>query len=325
MDQNNEIKSPRVSVVIPVYNTEAYVEEAVRSIMNQTLKDIEIIIIDDGSTDNSSSIIAEISKEDSRINIYSQNNCGLSLTRNRGIEYALGEYIYFMDSDDLLDPNALKTCYMLATERNLDFVFFDSVSFSDEGIASSDSTYFRSFLFDEDKVYTGLDMLNRMLDSNIYRASACLNFINHKFLNKYELRFFPGIIHEDELFTSQLYLFAKRVSCIKETFYKRRLRSESIMTKKFSTPNIEGYLTVVGKLKLLSKKEVTFRATVDRLISYILNPAIYNSKELSLIHRLKVFIFCIEHQLVQYLEIKNIFVLLFPFLVTLKGILKRKG
>lgn len=325
MDQNNEIKSPRVSVVIPVYNTEAYVEEAVRSIMNQTLKDIEIIIIDDGSTDNSSSIIAEISEEDSRINIYSQNNCGLSLTRNRGIEYALGEYIYFMDSDDVLDPNALKTCYMLAIERNLDFVFFDSVSFSDEGIALSDSTYFRSFLFDEDKVYTGLDMLNRMLDSNIYRASVCLNFINHKFLKKYKLRFFPGIIHEDELFTSQLYLFANRVSCIKETFYKRRLRSESIMTKKFSTPNIEGYLTVVGELKLLSKKEVTFRATVDRLISYILNSAIYNSKELSLIHRLKVFVFCLEHQLVQYLEIKNIFVLLFPFLVTLKGILKRKG
>lgn len=325
MDQNNEIKSPRVSVIIPVYNTEAYVEEAVRSIMNQTMKDIQIIIIDDGSTDNSSSIIAEISEGDSRISIYSQNNCGPSLTRNRGIEYALGEYIYFMDSDDVLDPNALETCYMLAIERNLDFVFFDSVSFSEEGIASSDSTYFRSFLFDEDKVYTGLDMLNQMLDSNIYRASACLNLINHKFLKKYKLRFFPGIIHEDELFTVQLYLFADRVSCIKETFYKRRLRSESIMTKKFSTPNIEGYLTVVGELKLLSKKEVTFRATLDRLISYILNPAIYNSKELSLIHRLKVFVFCIDHQLVQYLEIKNIFVLLFPFLVTLKGILKRKS
>lgn len=323
MDKNRSEINPKVSVVIPVYNTEAYLEEAVRSIMNQTLKEIEIIIIDDGSTDNSSSIIAKVSNEDSRIHAYTQSNCGLSMTRNRGIDNASGEYIYFMDSDDVLDPIALKTCFLLATNRNLDFVFFDAISFSEMGFHSSDSTYFRTFLFNENKVYTGVEMLNRMLTNNIYRASACLNLINAKFLHNYKLRFFPGIIHEDELFTSQLYLYAQRVSCVKEVFFKRRLRSRSIMNTEFSFPNIEGYLTVAGELKQLSKKNVTFKNTINILLSYILNPAIYNSRNLSVRQRIGIFMYCIQHQFLHFLKLKNIFVMLFPFLVKLKGAFKR--
>ena len=89
-----------VSVIIPVYNTEEFVEEAVRSIMNQTLQEIEIIVINDGSTDGSLSIIERLAKEDKRIRTYTQQNQGLSATRNKGNEYAQGKYIYFMDSDD---------------------------------------------------------------------------------------------------------------------------------------------------------------------------------------------------------------------------------
>lgn len=94
------MSNPKVSIVIPVYNTEVFVEEAVRSIMDQTLRDTEIIIINDGSTDTSLDIIQKLSEEDTRIQIYSQENQGLSATRNRGIALASGRYIYFMDSDD---------------------------------------------------------------------------------------------------------------------------------------------------------------------------------------------------------------------------------
>ena len=99
--ENEEIK---VSVVIPVYNTEKYVREAVESIMNQTLRELEIIIINDGSTDNSLQVVEELAAADSRIQVYSQANQGGSVARNAGIARAYGKYIYFMDSDDYLDP-----------------------------------------------------------------------------------------------------------------------------------------------------------------------------------------------------------------------------
>lgn len=323
MDQHRQIERLKVSVIIPVYNTEDYLEEAVRSIMNQTLKEIEIIIIDDGSIDNSLSIIEELSNEDSRISCYSQENSGQSQTRNRGIELAFGEFIYFMDSDDILDSNALRICYKLSKDRNLDFVFFDAIPFSDIGLHTSDRTYFRTFLFNENKVYNGIEVLNKMLNHNIFRASPWLNFINSRLLKDHNLRFLPNIIHEDELFVPQLYLYAERISCVKDIFFKRRIRSGSIMSKKFSIPNIKGYLVVVRVLKNLSKNNLLFRNTIDRLISYILNPAIYNAKELSVKHRYKTFGYCIHHKLIPYLKFKNIIVMLFPFLVTLKSAFKR--
>ena len=98
-----------VSVIIPLYNTEEFVEEAVRSIMCQTLREIEIIVINDGSTDNSLSIIKRLADEDKRIRIYTQYNQGPSVTRNKGYEYTQGKYVYFMDSDDYLEPEALET------------------------------------------------------------------------------------------------------------------------------------------------------------------------------------------------------------------------
>lgn len=94
---------PKISVVIPVYNTEAYVGEAIESAREQTLRDIEIIVIDDGSTDRSPFIIRELANTDPRIRIYTQTNQGVSAARNKGLEYIKGEFIYFLDSDDLLE------------------------------------------------------------------------------------------------------------------------------------------------------------------------------------------------------------------------------
>jgi glycosyltransferase involved in cell wall biosynthesis len=323
MDKNRPEINPKVSVIIPVFNTEDYLEESVRSIMNQTLHEIEIIIINDGSTDSSLSIIKKLAEEDSRIKWFTQPNMGPSVTRNSGIDLANCEYLYFMDSDDVLDSNALRICYKLSKDRNLDFVFFDAIPFSDIGLHTSDRTYFRTFLFNENKVYNGIEVLNKMLNHNIFRASPCLNFINSRLLKDHNLRFLPNIIHEDELFVPQLYLYAERISCVKDIFFKRRIRSGSIMSKKFSIPNIKGYLVVVRVLNNLSKNNLLFRNTIDRLISYILNPAIYNAKELSVKHRYKTFGYCIHHKLIPYLKFKNIIVMLFPFLVTLKSAFKR--
>lgn len=323
MDQSQPINKPKVSAIIPVYNTEAYVEEAVRSVMNQTLKDIEIIIVDDGSTDNSFSIIRKLARDDDRITFFSQTNQGLSNARNNGMKIALGEYIHFMDSDDLLAPETFERCYQACTTHDLDFVFFDADSFSERDDISLDFTYHRTYLFEEKSVYSGKEMLDKMLDKKIYRASACLNFIKRDFIKQSQLSFYPGILHEDELFTSELYLYAKRGACIHAIFYYRRLRGGSIMFKNFSSKNMEGYLTVTRQLKLISQENIDFRSIVDKLISYILNPAVYKSKNLPVTNRIRILLYCIRNKYIHYLRMKNIMVLLFPFLVTIKSVLKR--
>ena len=112
---------PKVSVIVPVYNTGEYVEIAINSIIGQTLRDIEILVINDGSTDKSPEIINKLSLQDNRIKVFSQDNQGLSCSRNAGILQAEGEYLYFMDSDDYLEPDALERCYDKCQNYDLDF------------------------------------------------------------------------------------------------------------------------------------------------------------------------------------------------------------
>ena len=153
-----------VSVIIPVYNTEEFVEEAVRSIMNQTLQEIEIIVINDGSTDGSLSIIERLAKEDKRIRTYTQQNQGLSATRNKGNEYAQGKYIYFMDSDDYLEPETLETCYIKCEQQALDFVLFDADILNKEKHKSLHLNYQRKDCTNPELVYQGPHILKLLMD-----------------------------------------------------------------------------------------------------------------------------------------------------------------
>ena len=98
----------KVSVIIPIYNTEKYLAECLESIINQTLKQIEIICIDDGSSDGSAAILKEYAQNDLRISMYTQKNRGVSAARNVGVRHARGKYLFFMDSDDILEKNALE-------------------------------------------------------------------------------------------------------------------------------------------------------------------------------------------------------------------------
>lgn len=113
---------PIVSIIVPVYNTEQYVAEALESLLNQTYKDIEIICINDGSTDNSLKIIEDFAKKDNRIKVFSQENKGLPATKNVGISLANGKYLNFVDSDDTISSNTIETSVKIAEETNCDIV-----------------------------------------------------------------------------------------------------------------------------------------------------------------------------------------------------------
>ena len=111
----------KVSLIVPVYNTEMFLKKCLESIISQTLKEIEIIIVNDGSTDNSQKIIDDFSKKDSRIKAFYKENEGLSSARNLGLEKAKGKYIWFIDSDDyIMKPYACEKLYNFSEENNLD-------------------------------------------------------------------------------------------------------------------------------------------------------------------------------------------------------------
>lgn len=302
--------SPKISVIIPVYNTEEFVEEAVRSIMDQTLRDIEIIIINDGSTDNSLSIIEKLAKEDNRIQIHSQKNQGLSISRNQGIGFANGKYLYFMDSDDFLESEALEICFLKSEENKLDFIFFDADILNKNSNYNINLNYQRKDCTNPNTIYNGLQIFTILIESCKYTPSACLNFINIEFLKKIDLHFLPNIIHEDQLFSTLLYLQAHRVMCIHKDFFKRRLRDDSIMTRKFSLINMNSYFRITDKLLIYASTHQETQNIIDKHLSKMLNAAVWLSYKMPLNERVYIAKRCVSNYR-KYVTLKTISILLF--------------
>ena len=119
----------KVSVILPIYNVAPYLDETFTSVLGQSLREIEVIAVTDGSTDNSGKIIRKYAEKDSRILSFSQENKGQSAARNLALQHAQGKYVYMMDSDDLLaNPDALQICYDYAEKNKADFIFFDCLT-----------------------------------------------------------------------------------------------------------------------------------------------------------------------------------------------------
>lgn len=314
---------PKVSVIMPVFNTEQYVYEALMSIVNQTLKDIEIIVINDGSTDNSLQVVTEIAEKDPRLQVYCQENQGQSVARNFGISKAKGDYIYFMDSDDLLDMEALERCYEKCVAEDLDFVFFDAEILCENKELSLAFDYHRPEI--EEKVYNGIELLNELIDRNLYRVSPCLMIIKRDFIHNTNISFYPCIIHEDELFSTILHIEAHKVGRIGKSFFKRRIRGNSTMTRHFSRKNIEGYFTVFHQLHIWgAKKDSDIKVIIQKTICYIINPMFYNARVLPLKEKVGILTSCIIHNYIKHVKVKNIIVFFFPSSITIKSLFKTK-
>lgn len=239
----------KISVILPVYNVAQYLDETFHSLLNQSLKEIEIIAVNDGSTDESEKIIKKYAQQDTRISYYNQDNQGQSVARNHALQHATGKYIYMMDSDDLLvSLDALQICYDYAEKCKADFIFFDGDTLQEKGAAPISWNYHRTQELEEGKAYRGEFLLNMMLDNSKHNCVVWLLLINHSYLKRIALDFYPGIIHEDELFTIKLTLQSNNIYCLKRSFVKHRVRSASTMGKHYSKRNINCYLTVIDEL-----------------------------------------------------------------------------
>ena len=189
--RSDHISNPLVSVIMPVYNTEAYVHEALTSIRDQSLKEIEIICIDDGSSDGSLAILLKNAEQDARISVYTQKNSGQGTARNEGILEARGHYIYFMDSDDLLEPSALASLYERASANDLDILCFAGSSFFDDSSLIASHSWIANDYAIHDNVSpaAGCDLLCRLCETGSFSASACLKLFSRPFLLEHHLAF----------------------------------------------------------------------------------------------------------------------------------------
>lgn len=232
----NEYTKPKVSVIVPVYNVELYLRECLESITRQTLKEVEIICVNDGSTDSSLNILMSFANEDNRITILDQENRGLSGARNSGLNFVNGKYIYFIDSDDYLSFDALEKLYNICEEKQLDVIHFDYTCFNDDGSAAP--TLERR---EYSQIYDGVSFLKILRDDHAYTPTAWSQMILSEFLKKNHITFYEGIIHEDNLFSFYVLMEAKRVSHLGQKLYHHRHRANSIMTVPQSKKNVIGY------------------------------------------------------------------------------------
>lgn len=238
----------RISVILPVYNVAPYLDEALRSLLSQTTADFEIIAVNDGSTDDSLAILERHAAHDKRIRCISQSNQGQSAARNLALQHAQGEYIYFMDSDDTIVPHALQTCLDYIEQTRADFIFFDADIFYEQGAKPIPWNYKRTHLCEERHRYEGEPLLSLMLDKGKHSCVVWALFIRKEYLERIGLNFYPGIIHEDELFTTLLTLQSRNIFCLQQSLVNHRVRRTSTMGTSYSKRNVNCYLTVVDEL-----------------------------------------------------------------------------
>lgn len=221
----------KVSVIIPVYNVENYLNDCLNTIINQTLEDIEIICINDGSTDKSFEILKEYAANDKRIQLLSQENQGHAVATNKGIAMATGEYLFLMDSDDMLEVNALEDTYNIAEEKKVDFVLFKAINFDDEK-----NKYYESKDYNMEKLheFVGEEIFNyEDINDLIFTipVTPWNKLYNRQFIQEHNIKFPEGLIFDDNVFFWRVLFNAKKIYFYNEFLFKRRWYQTSSTTK----------------------------------------------------------------------------------------------
>ncbi len=219
----------KISVVVPVYNVEKYLKECIDSIINQTLEDIEIICVNDGSTDSSLEILNDYAKKDSRIIVINKSNSGYGHTMNMGLNAATGEYVGIIESDDFADKNMFEDLYKLAKEYDADIVKGDWYNYWSKN----------KFARKNNRISSAktLKLTNSKQDKSLLRINPSVWSAIYKkeFLNKYNIRFLetPGASYQDLAFSFKIFALAERVILTDKAYlyYRQDNMNSSVKSK----------------------------------------------------------------------------------------------
>ena len=226
-----------LSIIVPVYNVERYLRRCIDSILKQTFRDFEVILINDGSTDNSRTICNEYKRLDTRINIINQKNGGLSSARNEGLKKANGEYIAFVDSDDYISNNMFMKMMKLANEYNCDIVSCGYRRFEGKFCTNEESSE-QIFKFSNREALNNYllnyDDKDRKMDTVVWNKIYRRTLFNN-------IEFPEGKIYEDGYVTYKLLYKANNIIHIDDELYYYFQKSDSISNSKFSERDVKSY------------------------------------------------------------------------------------
>jgi len=262
--------SPYISVIIPVYNVEKYLENCLESVINQTLSEIEIICINDGSTDNSLQILKDFAQNDKRIKIINKGNSGQGAARNIGMQYATGQYISFIDSDDWIELNMYEKLYENAKNLNSDIVMCPIRLFDESTIEFNyDDPYYNLGYFNEsyeNRVFNHIETKHFFFNISVTPVNK---LYKSNFLYEINAKFPENLIFEDNPFFYYIYLNARKVSLVRDFLYTYRVnRFNSTISK-----SNKKFMDIVEIHRLNRKifiKTHNFDTYKDYLISYII-------------------------------------------------------
>ncbi len=218
-----------ISVVIPVYNAAPFLDACMESVLGQTYTNTEILLIDDGSTDGSGEMCERYAAKDGRVRVAHKENGGASSARNAGLSLAKGTYLYFLDSDDHIEPELLRLLYENAEQNGSDLVFFDAWALNADTGEKSERNYSHRERY---LPAPGAEMMRRKVKNGDFHVGVWQLFYRTAFLREHGLRFLEGVVFEDYLFACQVYCLASRVSYVPEFLYTRVYHAGSVMTRK---------------------------------------------------------------------------------------------
>ena len=276
----NEIK---ISVIVPAYNVEKYIEKTLRSIMEQSLKEIEIIVINDGSKDNTLSIVKKLMLEDSRIILIDKKNSGVSQARNDGIKKARGEYISFIDGDDWIEKDFYEDSYKYGIENNLDMIACDmSLDYIRKNRSKT------CFEFKTDKIISGKEYLDSYYNNDVIRGVAN-KIIKREIFIKNNLFFLEDVPSgEDMNLTIKLGYVAARIGKINKAYYHYIQYPQSVTKQKTSNkiyPFFKSYDDIREFIKKIDSKlleqdgEKIYRYEVESIQNFVVKYSDWKNQE----------------------------------------------
>lgn len=278
--------NPLISIIIPVYNVEEYLDKCVESIVNQTYENLEIILVDDGSPDNCPAMCDEWAMKDSRIKVIHKTNGGLSDARNCGIDVSTGDYIYFIDSDDYISVDAIEKLYNVLSDNNCDIAFGRYVEVID-GIEKKAEYSDKTYIYSQDEFWEKRYSLSLQKE---YLISISMMVSWNKLIKKEvfdNVRFSKGRLHEDEFIIHKLIANCSRIAFLDSKLYYYLQRDNSIMGKRNLNNKIDALEALAQREEyFLHNKKSFLNLSILSFLNYIMlnyfnYKYVYKNKELT--------------------------------------------
>lgn len=250
---------PKISVIVPVYNDDQYLSKCLDSILSQTFKNIEVIVVNDGSTDNSKEICNNFARKNDKVKVIHQEKLGVSVARNTGLSHAMGEFIGFVDADDYIHKNMYRNLYGACQNTGSDISICKLGREIDGKLVTSDDKFYSLALNNE-------EAMEELFKGILYRFSLCNKLFNRKIFDG--VSFPVGRIHEDLSTTYKLFAKAKKVVYLNFIGYVYVRQEESILTTPYYEKRLDALIGWDEILNFFRFKYVKLFDTVNSCFIY---------------------------------------------------------